>query len=189
MSTQVDCNLSINQPMLLFRSHCAWYLEGHLTCGMYLRLGLSFACWRSFMSSQNWLQSLFSQLALIFKIILLNAWKHTLTCHMYLYLGMSLVGLKIFHILTKLIAIFVESIGASLSKSLCSMLGSTPLHAAHTKAWIYCLRDWWSSLRLILMGVVWTTCVSKWAWPLVVQICDLVTFVASLNELGSVFAN
>jgi hypothetical protein len=53
---------------------------------------------------------------------------------MYLYLGIEFVGLKIFHVFTKLITISIESIGASLSKSPCSILGSTPLHATHIEA-------------------------------------------------------
>jgi hypothetical protein len=39
------------------------------------------------------------------RVIQLNAWKHTLVCHTYLSLCTSILGLKIFHGFTKLIAI------------------------------------------------------------------------------------
>ena len=45
-----------------------------------------------------------------------------------------------FHDFTKLIAIFVESIGASLSESSSSTFGSTPPHAARTSPWVRLLR-------------------------------------------------
>ena len=64
-------------------------------------------------------------------------------------------------------------------------LENTPSRAACTSAWVRCLQGWRSFPRPLFMGVVWTSCFTRWAWLLAIELCKLVTFTTLLNELGS----
>ena len=94
-----------------------------------------------------------------------------------------------FHVFTKLITIFVELTGASLSESSNSILGSISPCTVRISPWVRYLRCWRSLPRPLFMGVVCMAGLSRWAKALAVWMCDLVTFVAISNESDSLLAN
>lgn len=158
-------------------------MEGHVTCNTYLRLGVrhlqveELSRLHKIDYNLYWVNRCFS-----FKIVILNVWKHTLhLSHVTLprYIVCGVENLSCFH------KVDCNLYWINRCFSLWIIVLNVWKHTLTSNTYL-CLD---TSLRLIFIGMVWTTCVSNSTWPLVAGICDWITCVASLNELGSVFDN